>query len=66
MPIYLFSSDRYYISAFTSDPTGGNLPADYMPWRLINAGKAMPIENAATAISASIAKKGFFLLSGRR
>jgi hypothetical protein len=64
MPIYLFTSDSYHISAFTPDPTGGNLPADYIPWRLVNAGKTIPIENTAAAILTSIAQKGFFLRSG--
>jgi hypothetical protein len=36
MDIYRFDSDSTpSVSAFTSDLTGKNLPADYAPWRAV-------------------------------
>jgi hypothetical protein len=64
MQVYLFASERHVsASALTSDGTGGNLPADYAPWRPINGGNAMAISTVSDPIAAAIGRDGYFLLS---
>lgn len=66
MQIYLFASRSHSsISAFTSDETAGNLPADYAPWFPVNAGRAIPVGSPSDHIAAAVQKDGFFLLAAR-
>jgi hypothetical protein len=67
MPIYIFASETHVaISAFTSDPTGGNLPGIYAPWRSVNGGLTLPVDTQANPVVDAIRRDGFFLLSGKR
>jgi hypothetical protein len=64
MDIYRFVSDSMpSVSAFTSDRTGNNLPADYAPWSAVG-GKVELIESG-DPVARVVAKHGLFLLSGR-
>jgi hypothetical protein len=66
MLIYIFASDtRPRVSAFTADQTGGNLPADYAPWRSINGGKAVSVGSITDPVAVAVRRDGFFLLSGK-
>jgi hypothetical protein len=65
MQVCLFISDKEpRVRAFTSDEMGGNLPAEYAPWRALNSGRAMTIGSTSDAVFTAIARNGFFLLSG--
>jgi hypothetical protein len=62
MEIYRFhSAPKFGIRAFTSDVTGQNLPADYAPWFVDNAGA--PVGNQADTVLNAIRHSGFFLTS---
>jgi hypothetical protein len=62
--IYRFDSDSTpSVSAFTSDRTGNNLPADYAPWRA--AGGRVELIGSGDPVARVVAEHGLFLLSGR-
>jgi hypothetical protein len=59
MEIYCFHADsKFGIRAFTSDVTGQNLPADYAPWFVDNAGA--PVGSQADTVLNAIRHSGFF------
>jgi hypothetical protein len=63
MHVYIFASDSQPgVSAFTSDPSAGNLPTGYAPWRAVNAGKAMFIGSVTDPIAEAAKRDGYFLL----
>ena len=63
MDIYRFVSDSTpSVSAFTSDLTGNNLPADYAPWRAVG-GRGVLI-GSGDPVARVVARHGLFLLSG--
>jgi hypothetical protein len=59
----LISESDPRLRAFTSDVTGGNLPAEYAPWRPTNGGKPMHIASPNDPIGVIIKKDGYFLVS---
>ena len=62
MKIYLFLSETEEdVRAFTSDPTGANLPPDYAPWR--SSGTTMPLGNLTDPVCEAVTRDGFFLVS---
>jgi len=62
MKIYSFhAAPKFRIRAFTSDVTGQNLPADYAPWFVDNAGA--PVGNQADTVLNAIRRSGYFLIS---
>jgi hypothetical protein len=64
MDIYRFVSDSTpSVSAFTSDRTGNNLPADYAPWRAV--GGRIELIGSDDPVARVVANNGLFLLSGR-
>jgi hypothetical protein len=66
MEIYIFASNTHpRVSAFTSDQTGGNLPASYAPWRQVNGGKAMSVGSITDSVTLAVRRDGFFLLSSK-
>jgi hypothetical protein len=66
MQIYIFASETHTaVSALTCDPTGGNLPVDYAPWRPVNNGRALSTGSASKSVIEDINRFGFFLLSGK-
>ena len=66
MFVYLFASETHdTVSAFTSDETGANLPFLHAPWRPLNAGRALPITEAADSVGAAVQQNGFFLLNAK-
>ena len=66
MRVYLFVSERdTNVSAFTSDDTGGNLPADYGPWRALNGGRGMFLGSVSDRIAITVKLTGYFLVTGR-
>jgi hypothetical protein len=66
MNIYRFASSCYEtVSAFTWDATGGNLPADYAPWRPLNGGRGLCLDALAARVAELVNRDGYFLLSGR-
>src|SRR5271154_4560343 len=61
MDIYRFDSDSTpSVSAFTSDLTGKNLPADYAPWRAVGG----RVDLIGSPVARVVAEHGLFLLSG--
>jgi hypothetical protein len=63
MLIYFFISDSHpSVSSFTTDKSGENLPADYMPWRTVNGGRPIHIDAPSDQIAASIRQDGYSLL----
>jgi hypothetical protein len=63
MLIYLFISDSHpSVSSFTTDKSGVNLPANYMPWRSVNSGRPIHIDAPSDQIAASILQDGYYLL----
>ena len=65
MEIYTFISvSRPSVSAFTSDETGGNLPADYAPWQVVGYGKGKPLSSVAETVARAVQRAGYFLISG--
>jgi hypothetical protein len=67
MQIYLFISETYpSVMAFTSDETGGTLPADYAPWRALKRGTLTRVARESDAMVAAIARDGFFLVAGNK
>jgi hypothetical protein len=66
MQVFIFASASHLsVSAFTSDSSGANLPADYAPWRAINGGSAIGIGSAADPVAIAVKKDGYFLLGSR-
>jgi hypothetical protein len=62
MQIYILSSVRNSsVSAFTSDPTAGNLPVAYAPWQS-SMDTALPTWGLADPVMAAIQRDGFFLV----
>jgi hypothetical protein len=68
MEIYLFVSETYpSLRAFTSDETGGTLPADYAPWQALKGGALTRRPGKRPdPIVAAIARDGFFLVAGNK
>jgi hypothetical protein len=62
MNVFVFVS-TIHSSAFTSDETGGNLPAEYAPWSLV---RRMYLASAVDPIAAGVKENGFFLVSSGR
>jgi hypothetical protein len=63
MKIYVFSSfsepsAKYY----TFDPTGGNLPAVYAPWRNVTIGTMLRLSDP---MAQAMHRDGYFCVSGR-
>jgi hypothetical protein len=66
MQVHLFVSTTYAsVRAFTSDPTGDNLPPDYAPWRPFSTGDAVPVQKHTQHVADAVARHGYFLVSGR-
>jgi hypothetical protein len=64
MPIYLFASTKDpNMSAFTSDATGANLPAEFAPWQPVNAGSALSTGAGADPVSMEVRERGFYLVT---
>jgi hypothetical protein len=62
MEIYVFiSTTRPSVRAFTSDRTGGNVPADFAPWRAANGGR--PFVAGSDPVSKVVQRDGYFLVS---
>jgi hypothetical protein len=61
MQIFRFASDSYRISASTSDATGGNLPANYAPWRAVNDGNALVVGAKTDPVAMAVTRNGYFL-----
>lgn len=67
MQVYAFISEKEVrVSAFTSDPTGSNLPGVYAPWRPMNGGRGMYLASASDPIAISIRSTGHYLIDARR
>jgi hypothetical protein len=61
MNAYIFVSTTHAnLRAFTSDETGGKLPAGYAPWSLT---WRMYLASALDPIAAAVKEHGFFLVS---
>jgi hypothetical protein len=65
MIMYRFVSSRYEtVRAFTRDATGGNLPADYVPWRPLDGEYGMSPDAVTPSVAEIVSKTGYFLLCG--
>jgi hypothetical protein len=65
MIMYRFVSSRYEtVRAFTRNATGGNLPADYAPWRAMDREYGMSSDAVTPRVVEIVRKAGYFLLSG--
>jgi hypothetical protein len=64
MQVYIFISGKVpNMRAFTSDETGGNLPAEYAPWEAANGGRAMHLGSANDPIAIDVRLDGYHLVS---
>ena len=62
--VFTSSKDRDLLG-FTSDETGGNLPAACAPWERVSAGGAFPLHGSADHVMVAIETRGYYLaLSG--
>jgi hypothetical protein len=50
------------VSAFTTDPTGANLPANLAPWRPINGGRAMGLGSPLDPFVMRVNRDGYSLI----
>jgi hypothetical protein len=65
MIMYRFVSSEYEtVRAFTRDATGGNLPADYAPWRAMDGEQRMSSDAVSPRVAEIVSKTGYFLLCG--
>jgi hypothetical protein len=63
--MYRFVSSRHEtVRAFTRNATGGNLPADYAPWRAMDGEYGMSSDAATPCVVEIVRKTGYFLLFG--
>jgi hypothetical protein len=63
MKIYVFSSfSEPSIKYYTCDPTGGNLPADYAPWRDVTIETTLRFSDP---MARAMHRDGYFCVSGR-
>jgi hypothetical protein len=64
MEVYIFiSTTQASVRAFTSDMTGGNLPADLAPWRATNGGR--PLAGGSDPVSQAVQRDGYFLVNAK-
>ena len=64
MRAYLFASDLDpSVNAFSELATGGNLPAEYAPWRALNGGTSLLVGPASMKILETMKRDGFYLLT---
>ena len=64
MRAYLFASDLDpSVSAFSEFAMGGNLPAEYAPWRALNGGTSLLIGPSSVPIMEALKRQGFYLLT---
>jgi hypothetical protein len=65
MDIYVFDSTTHRtVSAFTSDCTGVNLPADYAPWHRGRSGRTLNSDALPYSVAKTVQLCGYFLLCG--
>jgi hypothetical protein len=63
MKIYVFSSfSEPSVKYYTFDPTGGNLPAEYAPWRDVTIGTMLRLSDP---MAQAMHRDGYFRVSGR-
>jgi hypothetical protein len=63
MKIYVFSSfSEPSVNYYTFDPTGGNLPADYAPWRNVTMETMLRLSDP---MARAMHRDGYFCVSGR-
>jgi hypothetical protein len=66
MQVYIFISEvDPNLRAFTSDETGGNLPAEHAPWRAANGGKSMIFGSDRDPIAIEVRAEGYYLVKAR-
>jgi hypothetical protein len=66
MNVFIFASEAHRsVSAFTSDSSGANLPAEYAPWRAANGGRAVLAGSNAGPVAKAVERDGYFLLGSR-
>jgi hypothetical protein len=63
MRIYVFVSIAMKVRGFTADMTGGNLPEEYAPWRIVERGRPMVIISDTDPVARAIQRGGYFLVS---
>jgi hypothetical protein len=63
MRIYAFSSfSEPSVKYYTFDPTGGNLPMDYAPWRDVTSETMLRFSDP---MAQAMRRDGYFRVSGR-
>jgi hypothetical protein len=63
MQVYVFISETVSLRAFTTDQTGGNLPAAYAPWRVSNGGKAITVGDASHLLAVALKAHDYLLVT---
>ena len=63
MNVSVFVSTLTGLTAFSSDETGGNLPAEYAPWTFV---RRLYLASATDPIAEVVREKGFMLVSTGR
>ena len=51
------------MSAFTSDPTGNNLPSEHAPWLRDGRRSALSIDEVGPVVARAVKERGFFVIS---
>jgi hypothetical protein len=66
MAIYVFTSQvAPALRGFTSDETGGNLPAAYAPWEKLGNGIASGLHRTNHPVAQAVLRHGYFVISTR-
>jgi len=72
MLLFVFQSEKdANVTAFTAQRDGGNLPAEFAPWKLLSGGTVRTganvggVARGVDAIQAGIARDGFFIARGK-
>jgi hypothetical protein len=70
MKVFVFQSGKdQSVTAFTGQPDGGNLPAEFAPWKLVSGGElqttaAGGVARGVGAVQDAIARDGFHIVRG--
>jgi hypothetical protein len=64
MEVHIYISTSHpSLRAFTSDSTGGNLPPEYAPWRIVDCGRLTIIGAPIDPIAIAVQRDGFYLVN---
>ena len=71
MLVFVFQSEKDQgVTAFTGQRDGGNLPAEFAPWKLVSGGEMQStarggVARGVDAVQDAIARDGFHIVRGK-